>query len=99
MMKLKALLLLMLLLGCAPKVTHREYIEYPAEKMIPDLSTNKMLWCTLFCGKCPDSTSVHLANADFQKCENDPHSICMIDCLKLPLAQIQELPIRSTNKP
>ena len=72
----------MLLLGCAP-APHREYPPNPADKWIPNF-TGTVQFCSGLCDKYHDSTSVYLAHADSYQCENDPYSICMIDCLKLP---------------
>ena len=99
-------LLLILLLGCAPKVTHRYYkVENPVDDWNPDQWITVEQFCSGLCDKYHDSTSVYLAHTDFYQCENDPHSICMIDCLKLPATDTtycyQNLPAgkRSTDKP
>ena len=92
-------LLLILLLGCAP-APHREYPPNPADHFIPKIDTRiKVERCTILCGECPDSIGVGIDVdeegrpffIDFHQCKNDSHSICMTDCLKLPLAQIQVL--------
>ena len=81
-------LLLMLLLGCAPKVTHRE-VENPSDKFINYADGAK--WrCSEKCAKYKGSSRVYFEililfdHLDFYQCENDSYSICMLDCHNLP---------------
>ena len=62
-------LLLMLLLGCALKVNLQ--------------STHGEEWCSEHCAKYLESSMVYAKNIDLYQCENDPYSICMLDCQNL----------------
>ena len=80
----------MLLLGCAPKVTHRE-VEANATKKYDYDAVIAEAWCSEQCDKYQESSRVYFAHIsnilnpfDFYQCENDPYSICMLDCQNLP---------------
>ena len=63
-------LLPLLLLGCALKVKLQ--------------STHGVEWCSEKCDKYIESSSVYFGNADFYQCQDDPYSLCMLDCQNLP---------------
>ena len=60
----------MLLLGCALKVDLQ--------------STHGEKWCSEQCDKYLESSRVYSAHIDLYQCENDPYSLCMLDCQNLP---------------